>query len=293
MRRHVRLCLVACLALAGCDTDDERCTRGSACAEDVDASDPSPAADAAMDAAADAMSVCPGGDANVTPIAGRTVNVRIDATDFADLSVPQGLMASACELTDEDCESPRLDGVTPDPMLRFDGLPHAFMGYLTLRAPSHVDALVYSNRPFTERDTLVEAPTLFTPSTYAAIAEAGGEESDPSKGIVLVSIFDCEGNAAPGVRIEQSDGGDAQSRFYFEGSLPDRDRTTTTVSSRLTSSMTELALAGLSNVAPGYVSLSAVLDADDELIGKVVVRVRPSTVTWVELHAGHVGAAGN
>jgi hypothetical protein len=164
--------------------------------------------------------------------------------------------------------------------------------FLALSAPSHVDARVYSNRPFTERDTLVEAPALFTPTTYDALSEAGGEESDRSKGIVLVSVFDCEGNAAPGVRIEQSDGSDAQSAFYFEGTLPDRDRTTTTVSSKL-SSTTDLAVAGLSNVAPGYVALSAVLDTDDELMGKVVVQVRPFTITWVELHAGHVGAAGN
>lgn len=201
-------------------------------------------------------------------------------------------MGSACDLTDVDCESPRLEGVTADSMLRFDDLPHAFSGYLTVRAPNHVDALVHSNRPFTERDTVVEAPTLFTPSIYAALAEGGGEESDPSKGIVLVSVFDCDGNAAPGVRIEQSDGVDAQSAFYFEGTLPDRDRTVTTVSSTLTSSA-DLALAGFSNVTPGYLSLSAVLDADDEVLGKVLVHVRPLTVTWVELHAGHVGAVGD
>src|SRR5687768_7275726 len=239
MRVHVRLWLIACLALMGCDTADDRCTDGPACGERADASDAPPVTDAATDAATvDPAAACPGRDAtNVAPMAGQTVSVRVHATDFTDLSGPDALIGSACDLTDVSCESPRLDGVTPEPMLRFDGLPHAFRGYLTLRAPSHVDALVFSNRPFTERDTLVEAPTLLTASTYAALSAAQAEASDPSKGLVLVSVFDCEGRAAPGVRIERTDGSDAHSAIYFAGLLPDRDRTSTTVSSALTASM--------------------------------------------------------
>jgi hypothetical protein len=168
----------------------------------------------------------------------------------------------------------------------YSGLPHAWRGYLQLTAPGYVDSLVFTNRPYTG-DEMPEGPTLLTEASLNSISEGGGEELDSTKGIVLVAIYDCDGNAAPGVRLVQLDVNSDERPFYFEGTLPDRDRDTTTISTQLTRSMAPLAVGGYSQVDVGYVTMIGVLEATGDEIGRVTMQVRALTISIAELNAGY------
>jgi hypothetical protein len=221
---------------------------------------------------------------------GRFVSLRFVVTDFVDLTVPSGLFGKACETRDVRCENPieGLDHVTPDPngFLNFENLPHGWRGYMQISAPMYVDSLVYSNRAYGE-DAMTEGPTVLKPSQLNEIAMGGGEMIDMTKGIVILTAYDCEGHAAPGVRFEQDDAEATEVPFYFEGTLPDRERTTTIISTELTQSHAPLAAGGFSHITPGYVTFVAVLDETDEEIGRVTVQVRALNMTYAEIHAGY------
>lgn len=224
----------------------------------------------------------------VIPQTNRAISIKLAVTDFVDLMSPAGLTGRACNATDVPCARPVVEGVTPDAegYLVFAGLPHAWRGYLQLTAPGYVDSLVFTNRPYTG-DEMPEGTTLLTEASLRSISEGGNETLDETKGIVLVAIYDCEGNAAPGVRLVQLDATSEERPFYFEGTLPDRDRDTTTISTQLTGSMAPLAVAGYSHVDEGYVTMIGVLEATGDEIARVTVQVRPLTMSIAELNAGY------
>jgi hypothetical protein len=109
------------------------------------------------------------------------------------------------------------------------------------------------------------------------------------RGIVLLAVYDCDGNPAPGVQLrqEERDGEEAEQPYYFEGSLPDRDRDETIVSRRLTRTMSPLAVGGFNQVREGYQTFYGVLAATGQPIGRVTLQVRPLTMSIAELHAGY------
>ena len=223
----------------------------------------------------------------VIPQTNRAITIRFAVTDFVDLMSPPGLMGRACNATDVPCDKPVVEGITPDDegYLVFGGLPHAWRGYLHITAPGYIDSLVFTNRPYTG-DEMPEGPTLLTETSLRSISEGGGEMLDETKGVVLVAIYDCEGNAAEGVRLVQLDATSEERPFYFEGTLPDRDRDFTTISTQLTRSMAPLAVGGYSRVDVGYVTMIGMLETGDE-IGRVTVQVRPLTMSIAELNAGY------
>lgn len=224
----------------------------------------------------------------VIPQSGRAISIRLAVTDFVDLMSPPGLAGKACNPTDVPCDKPVVEGVLPDDAgyLVFSGLPHAWRGYFQLTAPGYIDSLVFTNRPYAG-DEMPEGPTLLTEASLNSISKGGGEQFDPTQGVVLVVIYDCDGKAAPGVRLVQLDATSAERPFYFEGTLPDRDRDTTTISNQLTQSMAPLAVGGYSQVDPGYVTMIGVLEATGGEIGRVTVQVRPLTISIAELNAGY------
>ncbi len=224
----------------------------------------------------------------VNPLAGRTVSVRFAVTDFVELTVPPGLTAKACESRDIRCENPVIDDVTPDSdgFIEFENLPHGWRGYSQLSAPDYVDSLVFTNRPYTE-DTMPDGPTMLTPDQLQQIAMGGNEDIDMTKGIAILTVYDCDGNAAPGVRFEQDDSSNEEPAFYFSSTLPDRERPHTTVTTQLTRSMKPLAVGGFSHIEPGYVTMVAILDETEEEVGRVIVQIRALNMTFVEINAGY------
>jgi hypothetical protein len=298
--------VIACAVLAGCqtwlDVEEQQCetdrdcvgllgrsyicTEEQVCADAEDTSSPLADAGAASELPANwaCLSEPP---RRVAPVAGRTVQIRFAVTDFVELTVPEGLVAKACNPTDIRCDRPAVDNVTPDEegFLEFD-LPHGFWGYTQLSAPTYVDSLSYSNRPFIT-DAMPDGPTLLTPAALREIAEGGGEQIDMDRGIAILTVFDCDDNAAPGVRFEQEDEANVEPPFYFEGTLPDRERMTTTVSTLLTRSMKPQAAGGFSHIEPGYVSMVAVHEQSGLTVGRITVQIRAFTMTFAEIHAGY------
>jgi hypothetical protein len=226
----------------------------------------------------------------VTPIRNRSLTLRIAVTDFLTLEQPEGLVGRACDDRDVDCSTPVIDNVMPadDGYLEFEELKHGWIGYLELEAPGYLPTLVFTNKPYT-LDAMPEGPTLLTRTGLESITEGGGEMINEDRGIVLLAVYDCEGNPGEGVRLVQEMRADEQSEtpYYFEGSLPDRDREETIVSRRLTSTMNPLAVGGFNKVREGYQTFYGVLAATGQPIGRVSVQVRPLTMSIAELHAGY------
>lgn len=225
----------------------------------------------------------------IVPQAGRAISIRTAAVDFVTLNAPAGLVGRACSSRDVACDPPVLDGIMPDSegYLRFSPLPHAWDGYLWLTAPDYVDTLVYSNRRYTEDEEMPEGPTLLKRRQLEQIAEGGGEMLDPEHGIVLISVRDCDNGAGDGVTLIQEDVDNQENAFYFEGTLPDRDRTTTIVSTQLTRTQAPLAVAGFSEVPQGYLTVLGIHAESGKEIGRVTVAVRSLTMSIAELHAGY------
>jgi len=222
--------------------------------------------------------------------AGVFLTLRLAVTDFVTLMQPRDLVARACNGNDVNCGTPLLDNITPanDGLLEFEGLPHGWLGFIELEAPGFLQTLVFTNKPYTV-DATPEGPTLLTLDSLRSIAEGGNEDVDETRGIVLLAVYDCDGNPAEGITLIQEERGDAgvETPFYFEGSLPDRDRDTTIISRRLTRSMNPLAVGGFSHIEKGYQNFTGIYAATGQPIGRVSVQVRPLTMSIAELHAGY------
>jgi hypothetical protein len=224
----------------------------------------------------------------VAPLDGRPIALTIAAVDFITLRVPAGINGRACNPRDPTCDSPLLENVMPnaDGFMVFENLPHGWDGYLIISAPDFVDTMVFSNKRYTMDET-PEGPTMLKRRTLEAIAEGGGEMLNPEHGIVLISVRDCLGNAGAGVTLVQEDVDNQENAFYFEGTLPDRDRNETIISTQLTRSQAPLAIAGFSEVPQGYLTVIGIHAASGKEIGRVTVSVRSLTMSIAELHAGY------
>lgn len=228
----------------------------------------------------------------VIPQTGRVLTISLAVTDFVDLMTPQGLVGRACNPTDVTCSRPVIDDVMPntDGYLTFE-IPHGWTGYFELDAPGYLQTVVSNNRPYTV-DATPAGTTVLTEDTLRQISEGGGEDVDPNAGIVLLAVYDCNGDPAPGVTLVQELSGDDEDApvehpFYFEGTLPDRDRNTTAISRGLTRTMAPLAVGGFSKVKKGYATMIGVLASTGQEIGRAEVQVRPLVMTITELHAGY------
>jgi hypothetical protein len=51
--------------------------------------------------------------------------------------------------------------------------------------------------------------------------------------------------------------------------------------------MVPLAVGGFSHIEPGYVTMVAILDETEDEVGRMIVQVRPFTMTFVEINAGY------
>jgi len=224
----------------------------------------------------------------IVSVPSRAITLRIAATDYIDLMSPPGVIGRACNPTDVQCMRPRIENVMPgdDGYLEFEGLPHGWLGFIELNAPGYMQTVLYTNRAYTV-DSMPEGTSMITRDTAASIAQGGGEAFDEQNGIVLLAIYDCEGNPAEGITLLQDDASTDERAFYFEGSLPDRDRTSSVVSRLLTPSGNPLAVAGFSQIKQGYVTLLLKHEATGIEVGKMGVQVRPLAMTIAEFHAGY------
>jgi hypothetical protein len=214
----------------------------------------------------------------------QTVTIRMDAVDLDTLKVPPGIALNACLPTDSDCSAPILSGVQPGS----DGffaltLPYGFEGYFIFTAPGFVPGLSFTNKAYIQ-DVSTSGPAMVSLSSLNDIADHAGDPIMDGTGVAIVEMRDCGDNAGDGVSFDPTDD---QTAFYFDGALPARGLSATTLSNLLGAGRESRAVAGFSNLpAPGYSTLQARLPNNNVVVGHLTVQILPNYITYVKMYAG-------
>jgi hypothetical protein len=213
----------------------------------------------------------------------RQITVRMDAVDLNTLKVPSDLVASACLPGDVECSSPIVKDISPgsDGFFEFT-VPHGFEGFLSFTSSTTVPALSFANRAYLDNLT-TSGPALSTPMALEDIASHADRPNDPSRGVAILEVRDCNDRAGDGVSFDPV--GD-ETPFYFDGALPARGLPSTTISNLLGAGREPRAVGGFSNLKPGYLTFEGRLEKTGESIGRVTVQIRAGWFTYVRIYAG-------
>jgi hypothetical protein len=196
---------------------------------------------------------CPPSDEGGTPVlmAGQT-----DGTGTATLTVPQSTTAGP-------------------------GFNHGLDGCIAATAPGYLPTFWYWGFPLTEPAVVFTATEpgggkhwipLISASDFAALNTAASVTQDPSRGIVGVTLPDCIGGSAPGVKVT-TDPDDPAVRVLYGTSFSAAE----TVSD-------PTGLAFLVNVSPGPLTLIATPTAIGKPSSHITVNVAASTFTEVLMY---------
>ena len=178
-----------------------------------------------------------------------------------------GVSVRACRRLDVSCAEGLTAAATTDSMGNVSlGVPGGFAGYARLEEPSIMPTLFFFDPPV-QRDLAVRTISVHSPETAGGLAALAGAESNSSLGIVLVTVFDCFGKPAEGVRVTPDNAGNAAKTFYIRNGLPAPAATATDATG----------YSGVVNAAPGTVSFSASLG--DMYVGSVTMLVQAGTQT--------------
>jgi hypothetical protein len=216
-----------------------------------------------------------------------TVQVRMDAVDFNTLRVPPGLEAQVCRPADVECAEPIASHVQPgsDGFFAFT-LPYGFDGFFIFTAPNIVPSLLYRNRPYIDSVT-TSGPALASEATLEDISKLAGRPRDPTTGVAILEVRDCKDAAGDGVQFDSVAGEDP---FYFEGSLPGRLLTATTISNSLGANREPRAVGGFSNLTPGYITfqahLAATQAATQDPVARHTLQIRAGYITYTRIFPG-------
>jgi hypothetical protein len=217
---------------------------------------------------------------------GKTVKVSFSVLEFTTKTTPNGLVGKACLLDDLKCESPVVKEVVPDSddMLTFV-LPHGFDGYFELNASNIMPSVMYRNYPYTDDDSFAGA-TLISPTIAEMMVSSGKAESDDPNGIVILEVYDCQGDPADGIHFEKMDGHDDHA-FYYNGALPDSNMESTTVNTELGFGRESRATGGFGQVEEGDGTFKATRADTGALFSEFNAYVRGGYITYITLYAGY------
>jgi hypothetical protein len=208
------------------------------------------------------------------------LSVSVSGTAVVEITV-RGLvddlpvtMASArlCRRLDLDCLEPLSPQYAPNP----DGIftlqvELGFDGYVEIIAPERVPGLYVFSPPVTSNRTIPWLP-LLRPTELAQFATLGGRPLVEGRGHVMLGAYDCQLQAAPGVRLSSSDADQTTSPFYVVSKLPSWTASGTDVSGE----------GGLINLRPGPATVTGAL-GDGRQIGTLSVVVRPGSISYTTL----------
>lgn len=182
-----------------------------------------------------------------------------------------GLTVRACRRLDVTCAESLTELESTDAAGHVSvNLPAEFDGYLRFEGETISPALYFFDPPV--RSDLPDLTvSVASPETAAGLAQLTGATPDASLGIVLVTVFDCDGAPAEGVTVAAGNVGGSARFFYVRNNLP-----TTTV--RTTD---DTGYGGIVNAATGTVTFSATIDG--ATVGSVTVLVKPGAMTTARI----------
>lgn len=206
-----------------------------------------------------------------------TLTYRVQVAEFVSPDPIRNLKVQACNINDITCPSPVAEFVdeagTGLVELR---LPGGFAGFLELTGDDMLTSLWYFTRPLT-RDTVGKDLLVASPTTLSLLAGATGLAVDSSRGLVILEAFDCAEVGQGGVSFQESKGNALP--FFIVNEIPNRE-----VNVTVRDDVNDIAIGGFFNAAPGFTNFSARLGVDGPLLAEFNANVRPSTVTYVDLH---------
>ena len=197
----------------------------------------------------------------------------IDNLPVSDVTV------DVCRKIDFDCSGTATadfpKGLTSDA----NGVVHfsvvqGFDGYVRVRSPDIVDALVYVGRPLLEPPGVDEV-RLLTPIGYLGLADLAGKEADLTRGTAILLAFNCVGVAASGVRFTVpaavADAGSSEFYLINQAPVTPPDATATDADG----------FGGFYNLIPGQTVATALMAENDFYIGESSFQVLANTITYV------------
>jgi hypothetical protein len=197
--------------------------------------------------------------------------------EFISTIPPKGLVVAACRASDVNCTDSVANWVdnraSGDLVLQ---LPYGFDGFLRVQSDETLTAMYFMTRPLTNA-THLKTFEVVAPSTLATLAAVTGYTADAQKGLVILEAFDCAGNAAGGIRFEESKQDGVP--FFIVDSRPNID-------SKLSvrDDIQDSAIGGFLNASAGFTIFSARIGASGPLLGRFNANVRANTVTYLDFH---------
>jgi hypothetical protein len=199
------------------------------------------------------------------------VTFTIFIADTVTREPPDGLLVSACSPLDIECARPMADSVAPDA----DGfvrvrVPRNFAGFFRVVSDQTVPAALFIDGAVAA-DTIAAPMLLIGQGPFQVLTQSQGVAIDPGMGHLLLRAYDCDREAAPGVRFTSDKGGQP---FAFVDGLPVVGQTVTDAEGT----------GGFLNVLPGLAVVQSWQASGSGLLMRTASgRVRAGWFTYVDL----------
>ncbi len=198
--------------------------------------------------------------------------LSIQVIDIFTRATPPNLKVRACLITDLACErpisvdlAPGVDGIVNIP------LAIGVSGFLELTAQGMAPGLLVLPGPLSvELSLLLASRAVVLIPNESSTAPGLRTQSAPDTGTVLVTVFDCTGSGAAGVRVEVDS---PAVPFAIIDGLPITNQSTTT----------SYATVGFFNVAPGVAVVSGYRADTGGIVGRDAIPVRAGWDTLVTM----------
>lgn len=204
-----------------------------------------------------------------------TIRYGFHVVDFLSRQPPKNLVVKACRSNDVDCVEPV--GMFDDPdktgHAQFD-LPNGFFGFFEVKSDA-LPTVLYVTKPIT-RNTLNRDLPVLTMDTVGLLLGLIDYKADITKGFVLIEALDCADTPGGGVQFRM---GDKTADFYVVDQTPSRDAKLTVYDPS-----NNTADGGFVNVDPALLTFSARLGVDGLELGSFNARIRPNTVTFLDMY---------
>jgi hypothetical protein len=191
------------------------------------------------------------------------------ANNFAGNAVP-GAIIHACSKLDVTCANPVSSETANDAGIATLSVPSGFDGYCELTADGSTPAIA-ARTPILRSEYSLQG--IANVKLIAAGGQLAGVQSDPTLGIAIVSILDCDLTPAPGMLLEVGAPGANETLVYLDQTLPSASATETDSTGS----------AIIYNVPPGTLRLTASFASDHTVLRTMTTLARGGWVTFVQM----------